>query len=132
MVSTDLSDSLPAPPAETIACINAMANPAAIVGPDHRIVHVNPAYQSRFGFSGRDICGQACYEVFRNRSEPCPENEIPCPIRKALKEGRPTIVTHSYYKADGQEVCLKVEGTPLRDEYGNVTRVVKLIDFATP
>lgn len=132
MIFADLSDSLPSPPVETIACLNSMSNPAAIIGPDHRIVHVNPAYQSRFGFTGRNVCGHACYEIFRKRSEPCPEEENPCPIRRAMDEDRPVIVTHRYFTADGREVCLKVEGTPLRDEDGNITRVVKLMEFFTP
>lgn len=129
MVRLNASDPLPAPPAETIATLNAMSLPAAIIGPDHRLVHVNPAYQSRFGSGERDVCGLPCYQVFRKRGEPCDGEENPCPVKEALLTGKPFMVEHKYFLADGREVTLQVEGTPLRDEEGNVTRVLKIIEL---
>lgn len=128
MVKLHPSDPLPAPPVETVATVNAMAQPAAIIGPDHRIVHVNPAYEKCFGFSERDVCGLPCYEVFRKRTEPCPQAEIPCPLREALSTERPVFVTHPYNTAEDEEICLQVEGAPLRDDDGNVTRVVQIME----
>lgn len=129
MVRLHESDLLPAPPVETIAIVNAMTSPAAIIGRDHRLVHVNPAYQARFGFSERAACGHSCFEVFRKRNEPCDGEENPCPVKEALETGRPVKVLHRYHTADGTEVCLEVEGTPLRDEEGNITRVLKIMEF---
>ena len=132
MVKLHPSDPLPAPPVETINTVNAMTDPAAIIGPDFRIVHVNPAFQSLFGYSIRDVCGLPCYEITHKRSGPCAGPDDSCPMEEAIKTGRPVFATHVHYTAEGEEVRVRVECAPLRDEEGNVTRVVEIMETLPP
>ena len=51
----------------------------SVIGRDFKILDANDRYRIRFG----DWEGRYCYQVFRQRSEPC---EV-CPVGQSFKDG---------------------------------------------
>lgn len=86
---------------------------------DLRLLDANTRFREEFG----DIEGRHCYQVYKNRSERCES----CPVEKTFRDGQShtceeLITTH----ANGKEVSVIVYTSPIRDDQGNITSVMKM------
>lgn len=85
---------------------------------DFRIVAANGRFRKDFGaFENR-----YCYQVYKHRSEKCEA----CPVEKAFWDGQSHRSQESVRCLDGREVSVLVEATPIRDEQGNISRVMEM------
>ena len=84
--------------------------------PELRIIWRNNATPGASGCSSAEMCGKFCYEVARNRNEPCPD----CTALKAIQTGRPQEgeVTMPSGRA------MLVRSNPIMDADGRVVGVV--------
>ncbi len=67
------------------------------------------------------LVGKKCYEVYRQRQEPCPE----CPSIRALEEGGLQVSMVPLMGPEGQAGWLELNAHPLRDSRGVVWGVVE-------
>jgi signal transduction histidine kinase/FixJ family two-component response regulator len=85
---------------------------------DLRIRAMNRQFKQEFG----DEPGEACYSVYKHRSEPCPE----CPVLKTFEDGRShqyeTVVT----AGSGEQRNVLIWTAPLRDSEGEVAQVMEM------
>lgn len=58
---------------------------------DHRILYMNANMKRRYG----DCVGERCFEIFRERSEPCARET--CPMVVLFEEGAPPMTVHLAY-----------------------------------
>jgi len=61
---------------------NAIDDIITILDPDMRIVRTNRALMRMLNTGPGDLIGKYCYEIFRDRTEPCPE----CPARDVIRK----------------------------------------------
>jgi len=85
---------------------------------DFRIVEANARFRKDFG----NFEGRYCYQVYKHRSEKC---EV-CPVEKAFWDGQCHRSQEHVRCLDGRDVSVLVEATPIRDENGEITKVMEM------
>jgi len=99
-------------------CFDAMPCYLAVQDRALRIVAANQRFREAFG----NFEGRRCYQVYKQRAEPC---EI-CPVERSFRDGQ---VHHSEERVtclDGAEVSVIVYTRPLRNENGDITAVMEM------
>jgi PAS domain S-box-containing protein len=91
---------------------------ATVQSPELRVIDANQRFRSDFG----DWEGRYCYQVYKRRSEKCEQ----CLVEKTLWDGRPHRHESQVTSLDGREISVLVETTPIRNEAGEITAVVKM------
>jgi len=89
-----------------------------ILDRDLRIVEANRRFRRDFG----DFEGRYCYQVNRNRSERCET----CPAERTFRDGQRHGIEEHFKNLSGQEVSLLVYTTPIRNDAGEITHVMKM------
>ena len=83
-----------------------------------KILWANRAACESAGLAREDLIGRYCYEVWSQRSDPCPD----CPVVEAMETGRPQEVEKT--TPDGR--AWFVRGYPVRDESGDAIGAVEV------
>ncbi len=89
-----------------------------ILDRDLKIVEANRRFRRDFG----DFEGRQCFQVNRHRSERC-EN---CPAERTFRDGQRHGIEEHFKNLSGQEVSLLVYTTPIRNDAGEITHVMKM------
>jgi len=89
-----------------------------ILDPDLRIIAANQRFRKDFG----EFEGRYCYQINRHRSERCEQ----CPAERTFRDGLRHGIEEQFKNLSGQEVSLIVYTTPIRNEGGEITAVMKM------
>jgi PAS domain S-box-containing protein len=89
-----------------------------ILDRDLRIIEANRRFRKDFG----DYEGRYCYEVNKHRSQRCEH----CPAEQTFRDGQRHGIEEQFKNLSGQEVSLIVYTTPIRNEAGEITAVMKM------
>lgn len=87
----------------------------------YAVVFANQAALGGRGESG----GHTCYGLTHRRSSPCLNREYPCPLEIVKKTGKPVVVEHSHYDAEGGQHVVEIHAFPVFGEQGEVVEVVE-------
>ena len=90
----------------------------SVQDPQFRIVQSNQEFQRDFG----ERVGERCHEVYKGRSEPCPE----CPVAKTFADGEVHSSEERVITSDGKEAYVIVYTSPIRDDKGNIVAVMEM------
>lgn len=85
---------------------------------DLKIINGNQRFIDDFG----NYEGRYCYQVYKQRSEPC---EI-CPVEQTFRDGQSHSSQERVTCLDGKDVEVIVYTTPVRDESGKITSVMEM------
>ncbi len=109
--------------AETV--INGMYDSISVIDAcDFRIVDVNAAFLSDTGLTRDEVIGKTCHEVTHRSSVPCSAPDEPCPLCDTVKLGRYSTYEHVHYNAAGEKIYAEVSTSPIKDDSGQVVRVI--------
>ena len=89
-----------------------------ILDRDLRIIAANQRFRKDFG----EFEGRYCYQINRHRSERCEQ----CPAERTFRDGLRHGIEEQFKNLSGQEVSLIVYTTPIRNEGGEITAVMKM------
>lgn len=89
-----------------------------ILDRDLRIVQANRRFREDFG----DFEGRYCYQVNQHRSERCEH----CPSERTFRDGLRHEVEEKFINNMGHEVFLLINTTPITNESGEITHVMKM------
>jgi len=103
---------------EKKAILDSMSEHVVYQDTQNRILWTNKAAGDSVGMSPEELVGHHCYEIWPQRSDPCPN----CPVIKARETGQPqkTEIT----TPDGRVWFIR--GYPIRDAKGNVIALVEV------
>jgi PAS domain S-box-containing protein len=83
-----------------------------------RVLWANRAACESVDLTRDQILGRYCYEVWSQRSDPCPD----CPVMKAMETGRPEVIEK--YTPDGRAWFIR--GYPVQGETGKIVGAIEL------
>lgn len=109
--------------------IDAIPDGIRVIGPDYRVLMANAAYVAQSGLSHAGVIGQPCYKLSHQRSSPCPDTLVICPVAEAAN-GRLPLNCRQIHKAPGGEerhVELAAATLVLVREGGSTACVVEAI-----
>ena len=90
---------------------------------DLRIIDTNDRFRNSFG----DREGELCYQVYKQRSAPCPE----CPVLRTFEDGQVHSSEETVVDMAGEIEHVVVTSAPLLDDNGNVGAVVEMATSIT-
>ena len=103
---------------EKQAILDSMSEDVVYHDTEHRIVWANRVASESVGLAPEDLAGRHCYEVWHQRSKPCPR----CPVVKTRESGQPQEAEMT--SPDGR--VWFVRGYPVRDANHDVAGIVEV------
>lgn len=90
----------------------------SVISPDFRVIQGNRQFTERYG----DWKGRQCYEVYKNRSQPCPQ----CAAKETFADGE--IRTREERGADGNGATSSylVQMVPIKRRSGEIPYVIEM------
>ena len=83
-----------------------------------RVLWANRAACESMNLTRDQILGRCCYEIWSQRSDPCPD----CPLKKAMETGQPEEIEK--YTPDGRAWFIR--GYPVQGETGKIVGAIEL------
>jgi len=96
-------------------------DPLVVYNRDYQILRVNQALLSLYQYEPHDLLGRSCYEVFHQRSEPCPQ----CHIEEVFQSGLPQVRGKLITLPDGGQRHLEIYSYPVKDGQGETLQVLE-------
>jgi PAS domain S-box-containing protein len=110
--------------AQKRAILDASIDMVRYVDKDMRIIWANRRITDVLGVAPEDITGQTCYELFVGTDAPCEG----CPTQKALATGEieRAVMNKPHVAVRQGESYWDCYGVPLKDESGQITRLIQV------
>ena len=96
----------------------------SVQNPELRIIQTNELFRQDFG----DRVGELCYNVYKRKTDPCPE----CPVAKTFADGQVHSSEEQVITRDGNEAFVIVYTSPIRNEQGEIVAVMEMSTNITP
>ncbi len=113
---------------EIEALVRNSADGILIMDRDRRILKVNPALERVVGWPREQLLGSFCSDVFSSHDDMghniC---ETDCPLDRVVDQDQPLFSEHRITTRNDREVDVGISYGPIRDEKGNVVRVVAVV-----
>ena len=78
-----------------------------------------------------DIDQPKCYEVLHRRNAPCDGKDHHCPLKNVIESGEAVTVVHRHSLPGGSTGYVELIASPLRDEDGEIRRVIEIAHDVT-
>jgi len=102
-----------------------------VIDGDFKITDANKAFLIATGRRREEIIGRYCYEVSHGRNEPCMHSGEECKLLEVFETGRAASSCHQHIHSEGYKVWVDLLFSPLRDESGKITHVIKTVRDVT-
>jgi len=99
-----------------------------LLNPDFTIVDANRGYLTAVEKQREDVIGAHCYKITHGFSSPCSEwePEMGCPLLETVKTGQPSHLIHEHTTEKNQRTYCDLETYPVKNEQGEVVRVIEI------
>jgi signal transduction histidine kinase len=99
-----------------------------ILNTDFEIVETNDPYLKAVNRSKEEVIGGYCYEISHGYSVPCSSSrpDMKCPLVETLRTGRSAHVIHEHPGSGGQFKFCNLVTYPLRDQNGEIHRIIEV------
>jgi len=99
-----------------------------ILNTDFEIVETNDPYLKAVNKSKEDVIGGYCYEISHGYSVPCSSSrpDMKCPLVETLRTGRSAHVIHEHPDSGGQFKFCNLVTYPLRNQNGEIYRIIEV------
>jgi two-component system cell cycle sensor histidine kinase/response regulator CckA len=117
-------------PPDQYAVLNHISDCVLIIDQDYTIVFANEHFCDLCATTRAEIIGQKCHAILHHSPFPCSGHGFPdqqCVHRQVFTTGSPFSVSHSHTLADGSKRFLQISASPLKDEKGEVFRIINII-----
>jgi two-component system cell cycle sensor histidine kinase/response regulator CckA len=105
--------------------LSSMHDEILVIDRDYKITDVNKDYLNIFGRRREELIGKHCYHILHGADEPCDRQGKECKLYKVFAMGEPENYRHKRITADGSMIWVDILLSPLKDEKGNITHVIK-------
>jgi signal transduction histidine kinase len=99
-----------------------------VLDPDFTISEANEPYLKAVGKSKGEVIGAHCYEITHGLSVPCSslQPELGCPLVETLRSGNSAHVIHEHPSVDDQPTYCDMVTYPVRNQTGEIVRVIEI------
>jgi two-component system NtrC family sensor kinase len=99
-----------------------------ILNTDFEIVETNDAYLKTVNKSKEEVIGGYCYEISHGYRVPCSSSrpDMKCPLVETLRTGRSAHVIHEHPGTGGHFKFCNLVTYPLRDQNGEIYRIIEV------
>jgi diguanylate cyclase (GGDEF)-like protein/PAS domain S-box-containing protein len=105
--------------------IDNIGDPILVIDRNYRVVLVNKKTREVSGKTDPVQEGLFCYQISHHRNVPCKGKNVPCPLRKILREKNTITVTHTHYDSSGNKMFVEIIASPILDKKGRITHIIE-------
>lgn len=102
-----------------------------VIDQNYRVTDVNKAFLVTAGRKRQEVIGRHCYEISHGYNEPCEKHGEECVLQQVFETGNPSSCRHQHIRADGSKIWVDLLLSPLKDENGNVKRIIETVRDVT-
>lgn len=102
-----------------------------VISRDYTVISANKAFCAQIGKPVEAIIGRKCHDVSHGLLQPCYEQGEDCAVRQTFGTGAPQTVIHTHRDRDGNPVFVETKSYPLKDERGNITAAIEIVNNIT-
>ena len=84
-----------------------------IVSSDFKIIFANYSFLEKVKKKKEEVIGDYCYRATHHRESPCEPPNDPCPIKKVIETGQPSIEVHTHLTDENKEFLVNVIAAPV-------------------
>ncbi|MCF6248764.1 MAG: PAS domain-containing protein [Desulfobacula sp.] len=107
--------------------INHIHEDILVIDKNYKITDVNKTFLLTCGRKREDVIGHYCYEISHGFDKPCEEHGEDCPLLKVFATGQIHTACHQHLHSGGWKTWVDLLLSPLTDDNGNITHVIKAI-----
>jgi len=96
-----------------------------VIDRDMKITDVNRKFLVSLGFKREDVIGKYCYAVSHRYDKPCQEYGNICKFHEVFETGKSANCLHEHYNKDGSKFWVDILLSPIKDENGKDTHIIK-------
>jgi PAS domain S-box-containing protein len=96
-----------------------------VIDGNFRITDANKAFLVATGHRCEEVIGRYCYEISHGLSDPCMHSGEECKLLEVFETGKTASCCHRHIHSDGHKVFVDLFYTPLKDESGNISHVIR-------
>lgn len=115
--------------AEMQVLLDAISEPATLIGLDYRILATNRAYRAVYvtaSTPAASLLQKTCYAVSHGYDQPCDLAGEACPLRRCQETGQRQRVLHQHQTPRGEE-HVDVELSPVLSEQGEILAYLEIL-----
>jgi len=98
-----------------------------VISSDYRLLYASPLISQLLGLQEEEMHNKFCYQILRQREDPCEKMTYRCPLREVIESGKSLKSFQSYLSANKKEVLFTIDSYPLRDERGKVVKIIGVL-----
>jgi len=98
-----------------------------VIDREYTIVDVNNLYLKTIDSTANEVIGHKCYAIFYGFDKPCSEMGETCILQEIFNSGKAKNTQHFHKNADGSIKSINVLFSPLKNEEGQITHVIKIL-----
>jgi len=98
-----------------------------VISSDYRVLYASPLIVQLIGLQGEEIGNRFCYQVLRQRGDPCEGMTHNCPLREVIKSGKPLHSFQSCLEVKKEEVPFTINYYPLKIEDRKVVQIIGVL-----
>ncbi|NOX35070.1 MAG: PAS domain S-box protein [Deltaproteobacteria bacterium] len=111
--------------------LNCVHDDIMVIDRDYKITDVNKAFLVTCGHKREEVIGRFCYKISHGLDKPCNQHGEDCPLVKVFKTGRVHSAWHQHFHSGGWKTWVDIRLSPIVDEKGDTTLVIKSIRDVT-
>lgn len=111
--------------------LNSLYEDIIVIDKDYNIVDANSTKLKITGQSITEIIGKKYYEILNNSDNSFSKNGEMYELKNVFETGIPKVVRHKHKKEDGSKLVVEVLLSPMKDENGEVIKVIQSIHDIT-
>jgi len=111
---------------ETATILNGIQEFILVITPDSIIVDVNEPFLEAMGYARHEVIGRKCYEVYQRSDFPCNKEETICPLKKAIRNRRPSQQTRERKGPNGELRHFEVTVYPIWEKDGKISKFIEI------
>jgi nitrogen-specific signal transduction histidine kinase len=107
--------------------MNGIPEGLMVINSNYRLEYASPLISQLIGLQEEEMHNKFCYQILRQREDPCEGMTYRCPLREVIESGKPLKSFQSYLSAKEEEVPFTIDYYPLKDESGKVIKIIGVL-----
>jgi len=109
---------------ETI--LNGIQDLITVITPDLEIAEANEAFLEKMGYVREEVIGRKCHEIFQQINQPCSIEDLPCPLKEAIRNKRHCRQIRTRLGSDGEQRHIEVNAYPVWEKSGKISKFIHI------
>ncbi|MGZ5192107.1 MAG: PAS domain-containing protein, partial [Flavisolibacter sp.] len=107
--------------------IDSISDEILVIDPiNYRILDANKAALEQLKSAKEELIGKTCYQASHHRLMPCTPPQDNCPMKEAIKTGKPSVMIHQHFDKNNNPIDVEVAVHPVKDKDGKIVQIIHI------